>query len=325
MPASRLSTLGLAAAALLAAAGCRRGPEKITLGEVKLAAFGLVYIAHVEGYFAAEGVDVAVREYTSGRDAVTGMLDGEVDAAISYETPAVVRAFDTPDLRVITMLHRSVEDTRVFARRDRGIASPEDLRGKRIGVPRDTSAEVFLDTLLASSGIRPDEIRRLDLRPVETGIALSSGEVDAIAIWFPHPPDLSIAPAALVEIRSTSYPELSVLVSRAPTIDAKREGLLRMLRALSRAERLVHEQPAAAMDAVVREMAPWPATLVREGWARTDAQLGLTNLLLASFERQAEWQRTRGRPGPLPNFDALIDERMLLEVDPESVTLLGGE
>jgi NitT/TauT family transport system substrate-binding protein len=307
--------------ALLCVSACSRRPAQVTLGAVQLPASGLLFIAADQGYFRAEGVEVTTRMFASGREALASMYAGEVDLAVAYLTPIALRAPEDKDLRVLTTLHWSVADTRVIGRKDRGIERGSDLRGKRVGVPAGTSAEVFLDNFLAFSNVRPQEVQRVDLVAADTGPALARGDVDAVAIWFPE--GRTPVPGGAVELRSTTYTEMTALTTRARVLEAKRDALRRVLRALLRAERLALEEPATATAALQRALSEWPPELVREGWSRTNCQIGLSHVLLTSLERQVEWQHTRwSRGGRLADIRPLLAPGLLTEIDPETVTLL---
>src|SRR5512133_1124497 len=174
----------IAAVALAACARERR--DRLVVGTLHQPALGLVYLAQANGYFTAHGLDVEERRFTSGRDALAALGAGRIDAATVFETPIVLRAARDRSLRVLTTTHVASGNTRLVARADRGIAAPSDLAGKRIGVPRNTNAEYFLDVLLAWGGVTQREVRRVDVAPVATAEALASGDVDAVAIWAPH-------------------------------------------------------------------------------------------------------------------------------------------
>jgi ABC-type nitrate/sulfonate/bicarbonate transport system substrate-binding protein len=150
------------------------------------------------------------------------------------------------------------------------------------------------------------------------------GDVDAIAIWFPHGVGLPLPEDALTELRSSAHTDLSMLVTRAAILDEKREALRRVVRALLRAERLARDRPAAALTALERGLDAWTGELVRDGWALVNPQLGLSNLLLGLLERQAEWRHAH-RGARMPDLRALVEPGLLLELDRESVTLLGSE
>jgi ABC-type nitrate/sulfonate/bicarbonate transport system substrate-binding protein len=310
-----------------ACGGCRPAPvERITIGDVNLPTLALVFVAKDEGLFAAEGVDVVERRFPTGRAALDALLAGEVDVATAYETPVAGSAFSSQALRILTTLHASRSSTRVVARSDRGVRDPPSVRGKRIGVPPGTNADFFLDVFLAGAGVHPAEVQRVAMPPAEAGPMLARGEVDAVAIWLPHGREPRALGVETVELESDTYVETSMLVTRDEVAATRREALRRVLRALSRAEASVQADPRIAVAALRRVFPEVREEDLREDVARVTYQLGLSNVQLRLLERAAEWQgERRGLEGPFPNLRRLLLPELLLEVEPESVTILFGE
>lgn len=312
-------------AAAVALAACSSAPrERIVLGTAHLPAMGLVYVAHVKGYFAARGLEVEQRSFTSGRDAVAALAEGRVDVATSLETPIVLRGGRDPALRVLTSLHATTGATRLVARGDRGISSPADLAGKRVGVPRNTNAEYFLGVLLAWAGVPHGEVRVVELAPEATPDAIASGEVDAVAIWTPHAErSRRMAGAAAVEIGSDVYTEISVLVTRAQVLAARRAALVKLVAALADAERLVRERPWEAFEALRAAFPEIGERDLAEAWRIAHPRLGLSHQLAAVLEDESRWFRTAGRlEGPALDVGVLLDPGVLLQVDPDAVTFV---
>jgi NitT/TauT family transport system substrate-binding protein len=313
-----------AALLLLLLAGCPRGDrERVTLGVAPLPTFGLVFIAEASGYFAAHGLAVELRRFATGRDALVALAAGEVDAATAYTTPVAVRA-GKDDLEVVTTLHASTRLSRLVARTDRGIARAEDLAGKRIGVPVGTSGEFFLHTVLAYAGVERSAAV-VDLSPAAAIDALLAGEVDAVATWPPHVYAVRplIAGGQAVEIRSDVYAEISVLAVRDATHRSRRAALVKLVRALADAERLVREEPERAFRALRGTFPDVSEEDLRDAWAAIRPALGLTHELAAVLEREAAWLRAHGHAeGPPLAIGALLDPDVLAEVDPQAVTFV---
>jgi NitT/TauT family transport system substrate-binding protein len=321
--------VALVALVAWAAPGCSaldRPPEKLTIGLVDLPATGLVHIARHAGYFKAEKVDVRYVSFTTGREALAALLEGRVDLATTFETPLVARALAGDRPRVLTTLHQSFRNTRVVAPKNRKIVGPEDLRGRRVGVPRGTNAEYFLETLATLAGLDPLEVREVDLRPQDAAAALAKGQVDAVAIWYPlvvcgHPP---LEKVECVELFGDGYVEYTMLVTRDEVIDEREEALKRFLRALSRAEHLVLERPDGVLPALAAELPEGGGPHLAEAWRRVTPQLGLDHLLLTILDREADWIASRmDAPVPAVDFRALLHPAPLLEIEPTAVTLLG--
>ncbi len=306
-------------------AACTSSPrDRVSLGVVELPALGLVFIAAEKGYFEARGLTVDQRRYGSGRDAVSALGRGDVDAATAFETPVVLRASTDHQLRVLTALHVSSRSTRLIARGDRGITQERDLAGKRVGVPRNTNAESFLHALLVYSGVPAEEVVIVDLAPGEAPGALVAGKVDAIAIWPPHVERarrlLDGRGVGAVEIGTTAYIEASMLVVREPMLGHRRQAFVKLVRALADAERLVRERPGEALDVLVRAF-PGQSE-VGEAWGRVRAGLGLSHQLAQVLETEWEWLHEEGRIGGTLDLDRLLATETLAAVDPEAVTFV---
>jgi ABC-type nitrate/sulfonate/bicarbonate transport system substrate-binding protein len=317
----------LAAGAMAAlVAGCRGGAtDRLVLGSVRLPAMGLVFIAQESGCFEDERLAVDLRTFETGRDALEAMRRGELDVATMFETPVVRRAFEDDTLRVLTSLHSSSRNTRVAARVDRGIGGVRDLRGKRIGLPRQTHAESFLRTLLAFAGIDPAEVSLVDVAPGRSAEALASGEVDAVAVWSPHVDDAAEAlPAGeVVRFRCDLYMEMAILVTREQVRRSAAPALTKLVRCLRRAELAVESAPDGGL-ALARRIFPEddPDEIARR-WADVSLHLGLHNVLVSSFTQEAEWVRAaEGIDRPVPRFAGLLAPEFLEEVHPDSITYL---
>ncbi|HEX9049746.1 MAG TPA: ABC transporter substrate-binding protein [Anaeromyxobacter sp.] len=313
----------IAALALAACAPQRR--EKLVLGTVHLPALGLVYVAQARGYFAAHGLDVEQRRFAAGRDAVAALGAGRIDAATAFETPVVLRAARDPSLRVLTTIHVASANTRLVARADRGISTPSDLAGKRVGVPRNTNAEYFLDLLLAWGGLSQRDVRLVEVDPGNAAGALGSGEVDAVAIWAPRSQEARrvAGPRGAVEMTSEVYTELSLLVTRQPVLAARRGAFVKLVAALADAERLVRERPGEAFAALRAGFADVSEADLAEAWAAVRPTLGLTHQLAAALEDESRWFRAAGRVEGAPlDVGALLEPDVLAEVDPEAVTFV---
>jgi sulfonate transport system substrate-binding protein len=117
--------------------------------------------------------------------AIPALLAGELDVAGNAETQALRLSIRRPDLRII--LTATEGYYRIVGRRSRGISGAADLRGKRVGVIKDSSSDFFLHKMLESAGVRDEEVTIVPIFPLERMTeALSKGEVDAVTVWEPQ-------------------------------------------------------------------------------------------------------------------------------------------
>ena len=66
--------------------------ENLTIAEASQAVFALVYIADEKGFFADEGQKVTFNMFTSSRDALNRVVQGNSDIGTVFETPDVLQS-----------------------------------------------------------------------------------------------------------------------------------------------------------------------------------------------------------------------------------------
>ncbi len=120
------------------------GPvDKITVASAEYLTGVLIYIAEDQGYFEKNGLNVTIKSYGSGKECADDLIDGEADICTSAGFVFVSNSFDYTGLRVLgTVATKQVKE--LVARKDKGITTTDDLRGKRIGVTKKSGAEFQL-------------------------------------------------------------------------------------------------------------------------------------------------------------------------------------
>ena len=160
--------------------------EKITIAlSSTYPGSGLLYIAAVKGFFAMENLDVTLQPYTTGLDAMKAMLEKRADLGTTGDTPLMFTVMAGHPVAVVATIFTAGGVFGTVARRDRGVESVAELKGKRIGVTRGTDGDFILSTMLARSKISADQVHREPLAPEAMVEALIAGKVDAIASWEP--------------------------------------------------------------------------------------------------------------------------------------------
>src|SRR5262249_14147175 len=107
---------------------------------------------------------------------VRNLANGSAHAATNAETQFLFAA--TPNVRVLFTLAEGLY--RVVARRSAGIRTLSDLRGKRVALPRDTSAHYSLVRLLTAAGVAESEVTVVDLPRDQMASGVLKGAADAI-------------------------------------------------------------------------------------------------------------------------------------------------
>jgi NitT/TauT family transport system substrate-binding protein len=190
---------------------------------------------------------------TVGEGGITRITSGDADLATNAETQLLRESVKNPDLRIILTVTESFY--RLVARRSAGINSLADLKGKRIMLPRMTSAHYFLVAMLRKAGLREEDVTIVSLprsQGYQSGMDLMSealvrGEVDAISIWEPEPEDAihKLGNDAIVLQDRSVYREVFNLHARATDLadPEKRRSIVAFVRAVAKATEVLKKDP----------------------------------------------------------------------------------
>ncbi len=159
---------------------------RLPMGYIPSVQYANLYVAIQKGYFAEEGLEVQP-DYSYETNGVQLVGAGELPfAVVSGEQVLLARAQGLPVRYIMTWFRKF--PVAVVSPRSAGIVEPEDLRGRRIGVPTLEGANfVGLRALLAAVGIGDDEvtITPVGFNQVE---ALTAGQVDAVVVYSNNEP-----------------------------------------------------------------------------------------------------------------------------------------
>jgi NitT/TauT family transport system substrate-binding protein len=281
-------------------------------------------IAVDQGYFSQEGLDVTLRDCVLGKSAFEEMLAGKSDYAVQAETPVVVKSFSRKDFRIIATLGTTDNLNSIAVRRDRGITSVEDLRGRRIATSKGVLPHYFLDLLLAKHGMSEKDIVPVFLEPDKLEAALVEGRVDAIATTNNNARKAQLklgAQCTLLEEAGLCLAS-SILTTSKNKISTNQDQIEKIFRALRKAEYFKQQYPDRSRE-IVMALLHLSRLDYDAVWGRYSERVALGDALLLTLEEQASWVMQKGiiTQQNMPNFLDVIDAEPLRKVAPESVRL----
>jgi len=142
----------------------------------------------VQTFFAAAGVadtpyKLALSEFASG-NLITEAINGKaIDVGSMSEIPPIFAARPDSLLRVIAVLRGDVNNQVTLVPKGSTITKIADLKGKRVGYVRATTAQYFLLRLLQEQGLSFSDIDAIALTPQDGLAAFGRGELDAWVIY----------------------------------------------------------------------------------------------------------------------------------------------
>ncbi len=135
-----------------------------------------IYVGRHQGFFAAEGLEIEIFSPSGTSDALKLAASGKVDLAVSYEPQTIIAAARGLDIVVIGRLIEHPLTTLLFLK-DKGIKTPSDLEGKKIGYTVPGLMDVLLDAFAKLNGIQRYEAINVGFAIVQS---LTAGKVDAV-------------------------------------------------------------------------------------------------------------------------------------------------
>jgi len=206
--------------------------------------------------FEQEGLAPTYVRFEAGRPMIAAAENRSIDVSSVGIVPFVLGISQGVDWVMIGLLEGSYSEGLV-ARRDSGIDTPADLKGKRIGYYRGSTAHYGIVLVLREFGIRVDQVTLVHLSPAEQLAALAKKEIDAAMVWEPWMHRMVHEAGARVVAREGElgiYMNVSGFSVRRDWLRDNRETAVRFLRGLLRAYDVVRKDERVAISAGAREM-----------------------------------------------------------------------
>jgi ABC-type nitrate/sulfonate/bicarbonate transport system substrate-binding protein len=247
--------------------------------------FAPLWAAYEFGIFEQNGLRTSEPVMISGGPANAQALTArELEASYTAFSPMVVAIAGGAPIKVVAGFGRGFVH-QLFTKAGTGVASAQDMRGKRAGVSRiGTESHTVIKLWARANGLRDDDITYVNAGTVaERLVALESGAVDLVPL----------DPPVVVVAEKRGY----VFVA-----DLAREPVPWQREALAVPEELVRGDPALA-TAIVRSISE-AAYLIRSDRQRFDEvqrkyiKLDDPDALGAAYRASLNGWNARGRPAP---------------------------
>jgi sulfonate transport system substrate-binding protein len=179
-----LGSSGNAASAVTPGAGSER--KELRVGYQKN---GVLVIARqqamLERTLAPLDISVTWVEFTSGPPLLEAMNAGSIDLGPTGDVPPVFAQAAGAHV-VYVAGQASTNGQGILVKPDAGIRTLADLKGKRVGFTKGSSAHNVVLLALEQAGLSYGDITPVYLSPPDAGAAFARGAIDAWAVWDPY-------------------------------------------------------------------------------------------------------------------------------------------
>ncbi len=285
-----------------------------------------VWVAENQGFFKKHHVNLTIKEFDSGRNALETMLkDDSINIATVAQTPVVFNSFNDEPYVIIATMAYSLDNIKVLARKDRGIRTAQDLRGKKIGATKRSTGHYFLEGFLSHYGFTLDDIDLQDINTASLPEKLQTGSLDAITTWEPHihntekivgKENLSLL------ISPTNFRRDFYFTVKRDYANNQSEHIQQFLSALVDAENFIRANPEKSQQIVAARLNT-DIDIIRHIWDTFIFELTLEQSVLVNLEDEALWvMKLSKETEQLPNYLDFVNIKPLLKVKPHSVTII---
>src|SRR5882724_9816905 len=182
----RLSVGTAAAAAFASRASAQGAVKEIRIGYQKT---GVLVItrqqATLEKHFTPQGIEVKWVEFSSGPPMMEAMNVGSIDYGAVGDSPPVFA--QAAGAAIVYAAGQPVTNGQgILVPQNSAIKSIADLKGKRIGFTKGSSAHNITVQTLEKAGLTYADVTPVYLTPPDAGPAFANGSIDAWSIWDPY-------------------------------------------------------------------------------------------------------------------------------------------
>lgn len=155
--------------------------EGLTVHLASNGSSSLIAIADKKGYFEEEfsaiGAEYTVDLFANGAEINTAMGSGDIDFGSMADQPAMAAVASGYGTEIIAQYGSTKTFNLLVARKDSGIKTVADLKGKKIALMMGTVQQYQLDVNLSQAGLTEDDVELVNTTDLAT--LLETGDVDA--------------------------------------------------------------------------------------------------------------------------------------------------
>lgn len=170
--------------------------KKVTLGMTYIpnVQFAPWYVAQEKGFFRQAGLDVNF-DYRMDIDALQLVAVGQMDFAIAGGDQVITARAQQIPVVYLASLYAKFPPT-IIAKADSNITKPQDLKGKKLGLPLYGTSLLAAKAILKQAGVAESDVQLVDIGYTQIP-SLTAGKVDAVVGFANNEP---------VKLRASNVP-----------------------------------------------------------------------------------------------------------------------
>ena len=204
--------------------------------------------AAADKFSAATGWDVEWRKFAAGSDVIAAMASGDVNVSELGSSPLAIAASQGIDLEVVMVAQVIGTAESLIVSEGSGIATIEDLKGKRIAVPVGSTAHFSLMGAIEHAGLKETDLTIMSMPPDQIAAAWEQDAIDGAFIWNPVQSQIMETGKRLVggdETAEWGYPTFDAWVVNKAFAEANRDAVVAFIKTIDAANKAYLDDPSA--------------------------------------------------------------------------------
>jgi len=246
-------------------------------------------IANEKGFWKESGLNVQVQRFSAGRLALDATINGTIQANSVSETGPVLAMLSGSKIFIVGTAGKHKE-TKFIGRKDRGIASAADLKGKKIATLPGTNSDYFMYVLLQQNRLSSKDAQIVSMNPPEMISSLTRGDIDGFFAWEPHIyyAKTQLGENAIIFEPGELYNGYHTIIMRQDFVQKNPAQVEKFLEGILKAEKFMGQNRDESIQIVAKQLDMQPKA-VEELWPEYDFSLTLEPGLVDTLNKEAAW------------------------------------
>lgn len=216
-------------------------------------------IAKDKGYFEEEGLTVNIKHFKSAMDRDSALQTGNLDGAIS---DMISVALLNDNKFNVKMTSKTDGSFKLLAGKNSKITKTDEIKGKSIGISKNTIIEYLTDRIVSSSNINPDTIKKVAIPQIPTRLEmLKNNKIDMATLPEPLSSVAVLDGSKILNSSDKLNINAGIFIFTQKSIDTKKEQIKAFYKAYNKAVNYIKtEKKEQYIDLVIKE-AGFPPTV----------------------------------------------------------------
>lgn len=249
----------LVGAFLLSVGAARPAHAELKVGVSDWPGWVAWYVAEQKGYFKKHGADVKLVWFANYTDSISALSAGQLDANSQTWSDTLGPLAKGLPLKAVLVNDNSAGNDALLV--GPKIKSFAELKGKTVALEQYSVSHFVLATALAKNGLKPGDVKIVNLAAGDAAAAFMAGRVQAAVVWNPWVSQIEKSGKGRALFTSKDMPGLipDLLVAQDKAIQAKRKDLVGMIRAWFDTVDFIAKQPDEAVKIMAKVVSLPPA------------------------------------------------------------------